>query len=274
MVGWALPTVLVAMLAFPSVGWASPTGTVGWAMPTLQEATAAFERARSLEKTDPPAAAEAFRQAAAKFQALIDSGVRNGRLYYNLGNTELQRGRIGAAILNYRRAERFIPGDGRLMENLRFARSLCATQIPQRGRSELLETLCFWHYGTSIRTRFAVGLIGYAGFWAVLIARMFVRRFRLGAVAGALAVIWVALGASVLIQSRVEDRRPAGVVTSADVVVRKGNGESYDPQFQQPLQEGVEFTVIESRGDWMHIELTDGKTGWVRSNQAGLLFAS
>ena len=63
-------------------------------------------------------------------QGLIDDGVDNGKLYYNLGNAQLQIGDLGQAIVSYRRAERLIPNDSNLRENLRFARSLCRNQIP------------------------------------------------------------------------------------------------------------------------------------------------
>jgi len=237
----------------------------------LNEASAAFDRGKSIEQSDPTGAVEAFGEAAEKFQALIDSGVRNGRLYYDLANAELQRGRLGMAILNYRRAETLIPGDGRLQENLRFARSLCRNQIPPRGRSELLATLFFLHYQTSMRTRFVAAMACYAAFWGVLVLRLLVRRFRLGTAAVALAVVWIALGASVGVQRLVEDRRPAGVVTANDVVVRKGNGENYDPKFKQLLHEGVEFSLLEARGDWLYMELPDGNAGWIRSDQAELV---
>jgi SH3-like domain-containing protein len=54
------------------------------------------------------------------------------------------------------------------------------------------------------------------------------------------------------------------------VVVRKGNGEGYDPQFEQPLHDGIEFRVIEQRGGWLRIELADGNQGWVRSREVEL----
>jgi SH3-like domain-containing protein len=62
-----------------------------------------------------------------------------------------------------------------------------------------------------------------------------------------------------------------GVLVANDVVVRKGNGEGYDPKFRQPLHEGVEFKVIERRGGWLRIELADGNQGWVRVREVELL---
>ena len=61
-----------------------------------------------------------------------------------------------------------------------------------------------------------------------------------------------------------------GVLVTNDVVVRKGNGEGYGPQFEQPLHEGVEFKVTELRDGWIHIELADGNQGWVREHELEL----
>lgn len=237
----------------------------------LAEASAAFNRGKELERSDPVGASEAFAESVGKYEALVDSGVRNGRLFYNLGNAELQRGRLGAAILNYRRAQDLIPGDRRLQENLRVARELCRTQIPQRGSSEFVRTLFFLHYQTSLQTRFAAGLVCYVLFWLVLLLRMYAPRLPLRALAGVMAAAWVGLGISVLVGWQVEGRKQAGVVLADEVIVRKGDSETYDPKFEQPLHEGTEFTVLESRGDWLLIELADGKTGWIPADRTGMV---
>ena len=65
--------------------------------------------------------------------------------------------------------------------------------------------------------------------------------------------------------------RHAGVIVAAEVVVRKGNGESYAPQFPQPLHAGTEFAVLEERGPWLAIQLDNGTSGWIRRESASLL---
>ncbi len=54
--------------------------------------------------------------------------------------------------------------------------------------------------------------------------------------------------------------------------MRKGNGEGFEPQFEQPLYEGVEFAVIERRNEWIHIRLPDNKAGWIRRRKAELIY--
>ena len=61
---------------------------------------------------------------------------------------------------------------------------------------------------------------------------------------------------------------PVGVLTATNVVLRSGNGEGFGPVVEEPLYEGVEFTILEQRPGWWRIALADGTTGWVSDAQA------
>ena len=237
----------------------------------LSEALAAFDRGTELAHRRPEEAVAAYREAEEMFASLVADGVENGKLYYNLGNANLQLGRIGRAILNYRRAEELIGSDPQLQANLRYARSLCRNQIQRSGEKELLRTLFFWHYDTSCYHRYIVAAGAYVAFWLLLIARTFVRQGGLAYAAVVLLVVWLSAGVSVAVEIRERGSVREGVAVQNDIVVRKGNGEGYDPQFKESLYEGVEFIVIEQRPGWYKIELSDGNSGWIRENQADIV---
>lgn len=234
----------------------------------LNEALKAFDTGSALRQSNPTEAGKLFRTAAGRFQTLVDAGLRNGRLYYNLANAYLECGQLGRAILNYRRAQEFIPEDARLVANLRYARSLRRNQLPESGEQAFLQTLFFWHYGTSLRGRAMVGLLVWVAFWGMLIARVYVPRFRWRYVLLPVLTVCVVLAASVSASLVAQSRHRAGVVVADNVTVRKGNGEGFEPQFKEQLHEGVEFDLIERRTDWLLIQLPDGKTGWIRSREA------
>jgi tetratricopeptide (TPR) repeat protein len=236
----------------------------------LNQALRTFDQAVELRPRQPEESRKIFADAAARFQTLVDGGVRNGRLYYDLGNAYLQAGRLGEAIVNYRRAERLIPGDSRLQENLRFARSLCQTQIPVSGQRAFIHTLFFWHHDTPLRSRMIAALLTYAIFWFALIGWIYRKRAAWWYVLAPALVVWVAAGTSAFIELY-HPPAPAGVVVADNVAVQKGNGEGFELQFQEKLHPGVEFTLLERRGDWLNIELGDGKSGWVRAIDAELI---
>jgi len=237
----------------------------------LNEAGRAFDRGAQVRQLNSSEAIEAFTESAAKYQLLVDAGIHNGKLFYNLGNACLESGQLGKAILNSRRAQALLPGDGRIEHNLQYARSLRRNQIASAGKRAFLRTLFFWHFGTSLRARCLTGLFVYAAFWGMMICRNFLRRFRWRYVLIPTLVVWVTLGTSVATDMLASSGHLEGVIVADDVIVRKGNGERFEPQFKQKLHEGVEFTVIEQRRDWLYIELPDGKTGWIISRQAELI---
>jgi tetratricopeptide (TPR) repeat protein len=236
----------------------------------LNQALRAFDRGVELRAAKSDEAREQFAEAAVKFQMLVDAGIRNGRLYYDLANAHLLADHLGEAIANYRRAERLIPSDPRLQENLRYARTLCRNQIPLSGEQTFWKTLLFWHYRSALRSRIVTALVAYVLFWMALVGWVYWRRNGWWFLLAACLAVWLAAGASSLIELYHPPPR-AGVIVAENTIVRKGNGEGFEPQFREPLHPGVEFTVREQRDDWVQIELNDGKSGWIQISDADLL---
>lgn len=240
--------------------------------PIFEQALDEFDEAQNLLSRQPDRALSLFRSAALRFEGLRAAGLVNGRLEFNLGNCYLQAGDIGRAILHYLRAQRLIPRDPMLGENLAVARSRCLTHIVPTRRSAVLSGVFFWHFETSVRGRLLGALVLYITFWLVLIARNFVRTRVLTMTAIACAILCGGCAASVGVQRWSNRNAPDGVITAMDVTVYKGPGAGYQRQFEQPLQPGVEFNVREkTSGGWWKIELVDGKTGWIESSLGDLV---
>jgi hypothetical protein len=174
-------------------------------------------------------------------------------------------------VLHYREAERYMPGDPRLEHNLTYARSLRSDQIAPSGERALVSTLLAWHTNTPVRLRFGITMMAWLAFWVI----MFIRMRRLSSGWGWLALlsalVWVVGGASVAVEALTDGGGREGVLIADDVVVRKGNGTGFEPQFEQPINDGVEFRVLGERGGWLHIELPDGKSGWIDGDQAEII---
>jgi hypothetical protein len=237
----------------------------------FDQALADFDQAQNVLAQQPDRARQLFRAAAQRFESIIGAGVVNGHLEFNLANCYLQSGDAGRAILHYRRAQRLIPRDPMLTDNLGVSRSRCLTTIqPSRGGA-LMRFLFAWHYDTSLASRFEVAVALYVAFWALLIMRNYLRRRFVTVVAMVVCIMALAGGSSLAVTRWTDRNTPEGVVTAMDVTVYKGPGTGYQRQFEQPLQPGVEFTRTARRGEWWRIELADGKSGWIQSTQAELI---
>ena len=73
-----------------------------------------FREANELSSQNPVAAEDLYRRAALRFERLVnEGGIQSGKLFYNIGNAYFRTNDIGRAILNYRKAEQYIPNDSR-----------------------------------------------------------------------------------------------------------------------------------------------------------------
>ncbi len=73
----------------------------------------------------------------------------------------------------------------------------------------------------------------------------------------------ILFGGSVAIDMFGEEQT-VGVLISDDVTVRKGDAESYQPTFDEPINRGVEFDILESRPLWLHVEFPSGEQAGYR----------
>jgi len=231
-----------------------------------------FRQANAAMATDADGARELYRKAAMRFQRIADEGgVRNGKLDYNIGNAWFRMGDLGRAILHYRRAMLTTPNDPDLRQNLAYARAQCRDHIEARQETRVLRTLFFWHYDLPPRTRLTLFAIAFLSLWLLASVRLFRRAtaLRWG------MIISVGLSAlllgSLVVEAAMTARSVAGVVLAEEAVARKGDAETYQVSFKEPLHAGTEFDVIEDRGEWLQADLADGRRCWLPRQSVGLV---
>ena len=239
----------------------------------LNEADAAYNRGLSLAESDVADSKLAFASAAEKYQLLTNSGIRNSQLYSNLGNAFLQQDKIGNAIASFETARRIDPANRKAAHNLDLAK--------QRITGETDATSATSDFWTTISERAfslvppwsAWALLGVAwlGFWATTAARLGSwsvfgnwNQVMVGTSAG---LILIACG-WIVAQDQALDtfRTPIAVVTDT-AEVRIGAGDEFTPASGFDLSEGVEWRVLQQRGDWCQVESDNGSTGWVRNSE-------
>ena len=237
----------------------------------LSAAEDAFRRATELDMTDPRAARDYYRRAILHYESIVRSGVRNAKLYYDIGNSWFRLDDIGRAILNYRRALLYDPADPNIEQNLRYARSRRTNRIETRQRERVFKTLFFIHYDVPTRIRFGIFLGAFLAFWTAAVVAVFFRRGWLRNLMIALAAVCVIFLASLVAEKLSLGRNPAGVIVAPEVVARKGDGETYQPAFTAPLSSGTEFSLLERRPEWWYVELEDGARCWIPAGSGELV---
>jgi tetratricopeptide (TPR) repeat protein len=193
------------------------------------------------------------------YEEALKSG-NDPRAHYNLGNALFRTGRIGEAIVHYRRAHYLAPRDQDIEENLGFARAYRldksansasplallvdrVLRVLSRREAALLTSVLFTVAGLFLSGWIVwrgPPLAGAAGFCALL-----------GLYAFCAQQLWAGEVAA----------RPA-VVVVAEVSAASGPGD----EFKQVLllHDGTEVRVRETRGDWALVQLPGGSGGWLK----------
>jgi tetratricopeptide (TPR) repeat protein len=102
---------------------------------------------------------EQYDSARAYYERIVDAGIHNAAVYYNLGNVYFRRHQLGEAILYYERARRLAPRDADIVHNLRFARANIVDRQPEPGRGLFERVLKAYHNLLTLRQQLWV-LIG------------------------------------------------------------------------------------------------------------------
>lgn len=209
-----------------------------------------------------------FVQAAQAYQQLVDLGVVDSALFYNLGNAHFKQGDYGQAIVNYRRAQQLAPRDPDVEANLALARAQAVDQFEEADEAGFLEqvggTLQGWF---TVDELALVALAAWILFVFVLILFVSARAgtaWRRG-VRSALAVAAVVLVVGALSLGSalyVENGRSEGVIVASEVDVTSGPGAQYVTEFT--LHNGAEVDLVEARGNWVRLALPGAELeGWV-----------
>ncbi|MEM7052173.1 MAG: tetratricopeptide repeat protein [Acidobacteriota bacterium] len=202
------------------------------------------------------------------YEGLIERGVDNGRLHYNLGNAYLRAGELGRAIASYRRAQSALPRDQDTAANLAFARRSARDALSPPGPSAVQRTLFFWHYRLSRQELFAATLGLNLLFWGLLGWRLYrpnseILRWLTGLVLIPLLAVAASWATRTISPQRV------AVIVPQEINVQSGT--SRDSVVLFKLHAGAELAVLDERPDWLRIALPDGEQGWLESQHTELL---
>jgi tetratricopeptide (TPR) repeat protein len=238
----------------------------------FKEGSDLFKEANEVYAADASQAEDLYEKAALRFERVVrEGGIENGKLYYNIGNAYFRAGDLGRSILNFRKAEQFNPNDPNVQQNLAYARSQRKDELAEKGKTKMMHILLFWHYDFSFEQRFTLFAVCFALLWIAVGVRLFAPRPFLKWIIGLAGLASAVLGISLVVESlAIKNERP-GVVLAEAVTARKGDSESYEASFQEPLHAGAEFVLVEERKNWVQVELPDGRTCWLPSGAVAMV---
>ncbi|ACN16035.1 conserved hypothetical protein [Desulforapulum autotrophicum HRM2] len=209
-----------------------------------------------------------FQEAAVAFEKVAANGIKNGQLYYNIGNACLKAGDLGHAILWYERAVKLTPRDPDLRYNLDHARGLVTDVAPERN-IDILSLIFFWD------NYLPIGTVAYGAvfLWFCFVVHIGVRMFRrkrvFTLVGSILCVLSVVVVATAFFNYYHQYAQSQAIILADGAPVRSGYSDEATELFI--LHAGTKVRVERAEKAFLRISFSKDKVGWVKASLAGII---
>lgn len=211
-----------------------------------------------------------FAEAAQKYQAAADTGLKNWVLEYNLGNACYRAGQVGRAILHYERAFRMNSGQGDVIYNLNLATNRAGEpELPASALPTLAWRLFYILSINTLTVLVSFYFIFFATAAGFALAGHSILRgdaaLGLGILFAGL-VLWLGVRIYIL-------EHPPGVVVAPVAEVRSGPNTTYPTNFTVP--EGHRVLLLDEQEPvqgWLEIGVPqEGLKGWVPDSSVEII---
>ncbi|RED48757.1 tetratricopeptide repeat protein [Seonamhaeicola aphaedonensis] len=214
-----------------------------------------------------------YAEAIDKYMAILESEKHSADLYFNLGNAHYKLNNIAPSIYYYEKALQLEPNDKDINNNIAFARNMTIDAIdviPDTGFSRLLKgitnTFSFDNWArVSIALVFCFVLLFLVYYFAF---STLIKRLTFISSLVSLFLVCVTL-AFAFYKFNLDKKDNPAIIFTQEAKVKSDPNVRSDEVFR--LHEGTKVQVVNSYNNWKKIELSDGKTGWIVSEDIRLL---
>jgi tetratricopeptide (TPR) repeat protein len=200
-----------------------------------------------------------YAEAAELYEKLLEAGINNLEVEYNLANAYFKNGNLSEAVLHYRRAEYSAPRDPDIRANLHFA-------LNAAGAIEPAPSLVERFFGTLSQNEWIMAAIGaYVIFTLLLFLGLLIRPAK-----RSLAKLSLLPAALILISGggwwhwQQLNTHPEWIVIHSGTTALFGPIEDSTAHYKVPLAALVRQRNVDTKG-WVEIQY-DGKNGWIRED--------
>lgn len=214
-----------------------------------------------------------FDEAIVNYEKIVSDGYESPNLYYNLANAYFKTDKIALSILNYERAKKLSPTNDDINTNLKFAYKRTIDKIEPPTTLFIDE---WWANFTTNHTEKAWSICSIVFFTLFLVAFILfiISKKTIGKQIGFwLFIIFFITSAIFFVVAQTSYSQSmnhsSAIILNSSVEVKNAPSENAIKLFL--LHEGTKVTFQESNTDWIKIELTSDKVGWVKKSQLAFI---
>lgn len=216
-----------------------------------------------------------YGEAIDKYMAVLETGKHSSELYFNLGNAHYKLNNVASSIYYFEKALQLNPNDEDIKNNLAYANNMTIDAIdvvPEVGFSKVIKnTTNTFSFDTWAWVAVVLAIL-YVSLVLLYYFSYSSGKKRVTFVMSIICLIGVCVTLAFAFNKFQIDKRhnPAIVFAKESQVKTEPNLRS-DEAFR--LHEGTKVQVLDTVNNWKEIKLSDGKTGWISSEDIKLLDA-
>lgn len=209
-----------------------------------------------------------YKSAVSAFETLAGKGVKNGELFYNLGNACLKDNRIGPALLWYERAMTLIPDDPDLKFNYDYALTLTKDE-KKETENPIVRIMFFWKYQLSYKTIQWTAIALNALLWILVSVMIIMKKRPVRTPVLMLVAVAVVFTFTALYNYYEASNTQYAVVLPDRISVRSGLSVEATELFV--LHAGTKIRIEKEHQAHFRIRYTKDKIGWIAKSDVGVI---
>nr|WP_321221513.1 tetratricopeptide repeat protein [uncultured Psychroserpens sp.] len=214
-----------------------------------------------------------YTEALSKYKSILDTGEHSAELYFNIANAHYKLNHIAPSIYYYEKALLLKPNDKDILNNIAFAKNMTIDAIevvPEVGFSRLIKKATHTMVYDNWAKLSIILVVLFVVLFLVYYFSQSTSKKRLAFIfsLSSLGVAFLALAFAFNSYKLDQKNQPAIVFAQESQIKNEPNLRSAEA-FK--LHEGTKVQVIDTVSNWTRIKLTDGKTGWVISDDIKML---
>ena len=208
------------------------------------------------------------------WKAIEDMGLESDDLYYNLGNACFKEGDMAHAILYYERALKLNPSNQNAAYNLDYAGNFVQDKIepiPEFFLKTGFRKMCWLVSSTTWTVLFFIFLTLLLSCVLLFALTRTGSLRKLGFYAGIAFLLCTALSFSFAGKQRRDALSADSAIIMRPVSSVKSSPSDDSSKDLFILHEGTKVRLLDSVGEWENISLSDGRQGWIRSDNLEII---
>lgn len=213
-----------------------------------------------------------YTEAATAYERLVESGVDDPDVYFDLGLSYAHLNRHGRAVAAFERALSLRPGDAGIVAALDASRGVLGRRRAEREGEAIVDagpSLGETLFGWAAEDTLAVLVLLFDGaFFSLILGLFFARRessrVALGIGAPLAGLFGLALSFGLASRSGALDPGPAAIVVREGAVVREAPAPTAEERHR--ALEGERVFVVGDEGEFSRVALSGGREGWMATS--------